>query len=101
MSTSPHPEIESDEIIAFHRNFGIIQCTLSMHVDDGSGHCAGCAWHDAPRPTWPCVHVYYADAAARSGGPTTAAATRTARVSADSSRRPRCAKCDHEREGHR
>lgn len=68
MSAPKRPSIDSSEIIAFHRNFGIVQRTLAAHVDDGSGHCAGCAWHDAPRPRWPCVHAYYADAASKPGG---------------------------------
>lgn len=27
---------------------------LDVHVDDGTGHCAGCKWWDRPRPVHPC-----------------------------------------------
>lgn len=51
------------EIVKFHLNFGITERVLAAHVDDGSGHCAGCAWHNVPRPVWPCDHAYYAGVA--------------------------------------
>ena len=28
---------------------------VALHVDDGTGHCAGCAWRDRPRPVHPCT----------------------------------------------
>jgi len=28
---------------------------VALHVDDGTGHCAGCTWWDPPRPVHPCT----------------------------------------------
>ena len=50
----------ASEIVRFHVYFGTAEHVLRTHVDDGSGHCAGCAWQDVPRPVWPCDHVHYA-----------------------------------------
>lgn len=48
---------DASEIVKFHINFGITARVLAAHVDDGSGHCAGCAWQNVPRPVWPCDHA--------------------------------------------
>jgi hypothetical protein len=37
--------------------------TLRDHVDDGTGHCAGCRWWQSAIPTWPCPIVWYAQRA--------------------------------------
>jgi hypothetical protein len=55
--------VDSSPIVAFLRTFGISERTLATHVDDGSGHCAGCTWHESPRPIWPCADAFYAAAA--------------------------------------
>jgi hypothetical protein len=36
---------------------------LREHVDDGTGHCAGCAWQERARPTVPCLTRHYAELA--------------------------------------
>lgn len=36
---------------------------LRVHVDDGTGHCAGCRWWQSAQPTWPCPTVWYAQRA--------------------------------------
>jgi hypothetical protein len=38
---------------------------LRVHVDDGTGHCAGCAWQERARPTVPCLTRHYAELAAQ------------------------------------
>jgi hypothetical protein len=38
---------------------------LRVHVDDGTGHCAGCRWWQSATPTWPCGIRHYAEQAAR------------------------------------
>lgn len=40
---------------------------LREHIDDGTGHCAGCAWQEKARPTVPCLIRHYAELAARGG----------------------------------
>lgn len=37
---------------------------LRLHVDDGTGHCAGCRWWQSAIPTWPCGLRWYAEQAA-------------------------------------
>jgi hypothetical protein len=39
--------------------------TLRLHVDDGTGHCAGCRWWQSAIPTFPCNTWSYAEQAAR------------------------------------
>ena len=36
---------------------------LREHVDDGTGHCAGCRWWQSAIPTWPCQTRWYAERA--------------------------------------
>lgn len=55
--------VRASEIVKFHVYFGTAEHVLRTHIDDGSGHCAGCAWRDKPRPVWPCDHVHYAGVA--------------------------------------
>jgi hypothetical protein len=37
---------------------------LRVHVDDGTGHCAGCSWRQAAVPIHPCGIRWYAERAA-------------------------------------
>lgn len=53
----------SDEspVVTFIRSHeGMAARMLAQHVDDGSGHCAGCAWQETSRPVWPCLIRWYA-----------------------------------------
>jgi hypothetical protein len=36
---------------------------LRVHVDDGTGHCAGCSWRQAAVPIHPCGIRWYAECA--------------------------------------
>lgn len=75
MSSSEHEPAAANEIVRFHLSFGTAERVLELHVDDGTGHCAGCAWQDIPRPVWPCDHAHYArvahELANRATGPPT------------------------------
>jgi hypothetical protein len=43
---------------------------LRDHVDDGTGHCAGCRWWQSAQPVWPCPTAWYAhEAKQRLQGP--------------------------------
>ncbi len=39
---------------------GMAAGMLAEHIDDGSGHCAGCKWQQHAQPIWPCLIRYYA-----------------------------------------
>ena len=52
------------EIVIFYVTHGLIEQMLATHVDDGTGHCAGCAWHQAAQPVHPCALRYCAEVAA-------------------------------------
>jgi hypothetical protein len=47
----------------FRARPALTAATLREHVDDGSGHCAGCRWWQSAIPTWPCPTVWYAQRA--------------------------------------
>ncbi|HLU56358.1 MAG TPA: hypothetical protein VKZ81_12930 [Pseudonocardia sp.] len=36
---------------------------LRVHVDDGTGRCAGCSWRTAAVPNHPCAMRWYAERA--------------------------------------
>ncbi|MHA6626253.1 hypothetical protein ACU61A_12530 [Pseudonocardia sichuanensis] len=36
---------------------------LRVHIPDHTGHCRGCSWQQATRPTYPCGIRWYAERA--------------------------------------
>ena len=54
-------------VIAFMLAEGLYGELLRVHVDDGTGHCAGCTWQERPRPVHPCPIRSYAELAAEGG----------------------------------
>jgi len=68
MTGAEHLQSFGDDVaihVEFYINNGLIARTLATHTPDPSGHCAGCTWYEAARPTWPCSHAYYAGLARR------------------------------------
>lgn len=53
-----------DPVITFMVAEGLSADLLRVHVDDGSGHCAGCTWQQRARPVHPCLIRSYAERAA-------------------------------------
>ncbi|MHA6628926.1 hypothetical protein ACU61A_26105 [Pseudonocardia sichuanensis] len=56
---------EPSEIVTFYLANGLTGRILAAHVDDGTGHCAGCAWQQAAQPIHPCALRYSAEIAAK------------------------------------
>lgn len=56
---------EPSGIVAFYIANDLTERMLSTHVDDGTGHCAGCAWQQAAQPVHPCALRYNAEVADR------------------------------------
>jgi hypothetical protein len=54
----------TSEIVTFYLTHGLTEQMLAIHVDDGTGHCAGCAWQQAAPPVHPCALRYCAEVAA-------------------------------------
>jgi hypothetical protein len=52
------------EIVTFFLAHGLTERMLAIHIDDGTGHCAGCAWQQAAPPVHPCALRYCAEVAA-------------------------------------
>lgn len=42
----------------------MVKQILRDHVADHTGHCKGCSWQQAARPTSPCMIRHYAELAA-------------------------------------
>jgi hypothetical protein len=57
-----------DLIVEFMVRNRLADGLLAEHVDDGSGHCRGCAWQQAPPPIFPCSTHYYAARASEVAG---------------------------------
>lgn len=53
-----------DPMISFMVAEGLSAELLRVHVDDGTGQCAGCSWQQRPRPVHPCPTRWYAERAA-------------------------------------
>ena len=53
------------EIVTFYLLHGLTERMLAVHVDDGTGHCAGCAFQQAAQPVHPCTLRYCAEVAAK------------------------------------
>ena len=53
-----------DPVVEFMASRGLSAGLLAEHVDDGTGHCAGCSWSARSRPVNPCVIRGYAEMAA-------------------------------------
>jgi hypothetical protein len=51
------------ELVEFYVAHGLAEGMLAAHVDDGTGHCAGCAWPQTARPVHPCTLRHAAEAA--------------------------------------
>jgi hypothetical protein len=52
-----------DPVITFLVAEGLSAKLLRLHVDDGTGHCAGCSWQQRARPVHPCPTRCYAERA--------------------------------------
>lgn len=52
------------ELVAFYVAHGLTEGMRAAHVDDGTGHCAGCAWSQTAWPVHPCTLRHAADLAA-------------------------------------
>jgi hypothetical protein len=52
------------EVIEFmEQRPALVAELLRVHVDDGTGHCAGCSWRQAAVPIHPCGIRWYAERA--------------------------------------
>ena len=51
-------------IVEFYIANGLTSRMLATHVNDGTGHCAGCSWQQAAQPVHPCALRYCAEVAA-------------------------------------
>jgi hypothetical protein len=49
----------------FEQRPEMVATILREHVADHTGHCRGCGWQQAARPTSPCLIRHYAELAAR------------------------------------
>jgi hypothetical protein len=57
-------DLGGDPMITFMVAQGLSAELLRVHVDDGTGHCAGCTWQQRARPVYPCLIRHYAELAA-------------------------------------
>lgn len=55
----------TSQLVTFYITHGLTDQILATHVDDGTGHCAGCAWQQRARPIHPCALRYCAEVAAQ------------------------------------
>lgn len=58
-----------DPVITFLAAEGLSGELLRLHVDDGTGHCAGCSWQQRARPVHPCPIRSLCERAAADGPP--------------------------------
>jgi hypothetical protein len=56
-------QLAEDPVITFMAAQGLSDALLREHVDDGTGHCAGCTWQERARPVVPCLIRHYAELA--------------------------------------
>jgi hypothetical protein len=56
-------DFTGDPMIALMLAEGLSAELLRVHVDDGTGHCAGCTWQQRARPVHPCPTRWYAERA--------------------------------------
>jgi hypothetical protein len=61
-------DLADDPVITFMAGEpGMAERILAEHVDDGTGHCAGCTWNERARPVVPCLTRHYAELAVQHG----------------------------------
>jgi hypothetical protein len=56
-------DITEDPMITLIVAEGLSAELLRVHIDDGTGHCAGCSWQQRARPVHPCPTRWYAERA--------------------------------------
>lgn len=54
-------DLASEPVITFMVAEDLSGELLRVHVDDGTGHCAGCSWQQRARPVHPCLIRCYAE----------------------------------------